>query len=302
MQYWQVTSLKEHLDIPPQSVLCLGFFDGFHRGHQALVEYAKSFHHPVIILSFDRNPKWNRTDFELTPPHLRKKLFQSAQVDGFIELQFNEAIRVAPPQQFIEFLISLNPYAVVSGHDYKFGHKASGNVTLLQSQSKFLVLTVDDIKDGEDKVSSSRIVACLEQGHIVEATRLLGRPYVIQGQVGHGFKQGRTIGFPTANILITQPFLLPKTGVYLTEVFIEGSWYAGMANLGFHPTINPLSQKTLEVHLFDFNQSIYDHPVDIRFLDYLRDEQKFPSVEALKVQLHHDAQEAIARYRLIKRT
>jgi riboflavin kinase/FMN adenylyltransferase len=301
MQYWQVKSLDDRPNIPHGSVLCLGFFDGFHRGHQALLNHAKTFIKPVVMISFDRNPKWNRSEFVLTPPALRKQLFEDFSVDGFIELQFNDAIRLAPPEVFLAFLTSLKPSAVISGYDYKFGYRASGDVRLLKSQNNFQVITLDDVKDGEDKISSSRIFSYLEQGNIVNANRLLGRPYAIQGHVGHGFKKGRTIGFPTANIILSESFYLPKTGVYLTEVIVEGKVYSSMANLGFHPTLNALTQKTLEVHLFDFNQSIYDQTVEVRFLDYLRDEQKFASLDALKQQLHHDAQNAKERYRKFMR-
>jgi riboflavin kinase/FMN adenylyltransferase len=300
MQYLPVTSLDQRLTIPKDSIICLGFFDGFHRGHQALVKHAKTFLKPVVMLSFDRNPKWNRSEFVLTPTSLRKQLFEASSVDGFIELQFNDTIRLAPPETFLAFLTSLKPYAVISGHDYKFGYRASGDVGLLKSQAQFQVITLDDVNENEEKISSSRIFSYLEQGNILNANRLLGRPYAIQGHVGHGFKKGRTIGFPTANIVLSESFYLPKTGVYLTEIKVEGKVYSSMANLGYHPTLNALTQKTLEVHLFDFNQSIYDQTVEVRFLDYLRDEQKFVSLEALKEQLHRDAHSAKERYRQLQ--
>lgn len=302
MQYWRVQSLIDTPKIPRQSIIGLGFFDGFHRGHQALLTQAKSFKKPVMMLTFDRNPKWNRSAFLLTPPALRQSLFEASRVDGLIEIEFNDGIRLAPPQAFIEFLNSLNPFAVISGSDFKFGHQAQGDVSLLKHQALFEVVTVSDVMVGQEKISSSRILQLLEQGNIQQANHLLGRSYRIQGTVGHGFKQGRTIGFPTANIMISEPYALPKTGVYATEIRIGDRLYASMANLGFHPTLNPLTQKTLEVHIFQFDQSIYDQHVEVRFLEFLRDERKFESLDALKQQLQQDARTALTVYQTLSRT
>jgi riboflavin kinase/FMN adenylyltransferase len=302
MRVWKVTSLEEHPPIPQGSIICLGFFDGFHRGHQALVERAQTLKKPVVILTFDRNPKWNRPECLLTPPTLRLQLFEQAQLDGLMEIQFNDAIRQSSPMQFIQFLQAIKPHAVISGSDFKFGFQAQGNVALLKKEAPFKVIIFDDVLQGKERISSSRIFQLLEEGKLIEVNQLLGRSYCVQGQVGHGFKKGRTIGFPTANIMIADPYCLPKTGVYLTEVRLGTDRYVGMANLGFHPTINALKQKTLEVHLFDFDRSIYDQHVEVRFLDYLREERKFQSIEDLKQQLLKDAAHARKRYEALSHT
>ncbi len=302
MRVWKVSSLEEHPLIPQGSIICLGFFDGFHRGHQALVQHAQSFKKPVVILTFDRNPKWNRPECLLTPPRLRNQLFEQTQLDGLMEIQFNDLIRRSAPMQFIQFLKAIKPHAVVSGSDFKFGFQAQGDVALLKKEATFDVITFDDVLEGKEKISSTRIFQLLEEGKLIEVNRLLGRSYCVQGQVGHGFKKGRTIGFPTANIMIADPYCLPKTGVYLTEVGLGTDRYVGMANLGFHPTINALKQKTLEVHIFDFDRSIYDQHVEIRFLDFLREEQKFQSIEELKRQLLKDAAHARKRYERLSHT
>lgn len=295
MRIWEIQQFKGRLHLGKDPIVCLGYFDGFHRGHQALVAHAKTLGSNVVLLTFDRNPKPGRPMAFLTPFNTRAALLKSAGVQHVLKVAFTEKVQETSPKDFIRFLIALKPKVIVCGKDFKFGHKAEGNVALLQAESigKYTVSLVDYLLDGPIKISTTNIFEHLENGNVEKANDLLGRPYAVTGTVVKGFQYGRKIGYPTANIKLDAAYFLPKTGIYLTLFKVRNKVYYSMASLGYHPTLSKLKEKTLEVHLLDFKGNLYGQKVSVAFLHYLRDEIAFDGVAPLVDQLKRD--EALAR-------
>ncbi|RVT92390.1 bifunctional riboflavin kinase/FAD synthetase [Sphingomonas crocodyli] len=288
-------------------VVALGNFDGFHRGHQAVVgaavAHGRAHDKPVLVASFDPHPvRHFRPDappFRLTTLDQRARLFGEAGADAMLVFRFDEVLANVSPETFVtDYLIGrAGATHVVTGEDFTFGKGKAGNVAVLADIGAKHGLTTQAIaplSDAIGPVSSSRIRAALQSGECEEATRLLTRPYRIEGKVQHGDKLGRTIGFPTANIAMGN-YLRPRYGIYAIRARLDdGRVIDGAANLGIRPTFDP-PKELLEAYLFDFAESLYDRTVEIELISFLRPEAKFDSLDALVAQMDADCIEAKAR-------
>ncbi len=278
------------------SVVALGYFDGMHLGHLALIEevgrIAKTMGLKKSLLTFSMQPKSflsHKEEHYLTSLEDKIELARNLGIDYFIVLEFNETIRDMEPEDFISnYLIEMKFAHLVCGFDYRFGRFGKGtSQTLQEYDSNFGVSVIAKMNYHEHKIATRYIKNLLKQGDIEAANLLLDRPFKISGMVIHGRELGRTIGFPTANIDYGN-YLLPKNGVYAVKITVSGEKYLGMGNIGFNPTIGILNIPSLEVNIFNFNQDIYDTIVDVEFIKYIREEKKFSSLDELVRQLRQD--------------
>jgi riboflavin kinase/FMN adenylyltransferase len=286
------------------SIMALGNFDGFHLGHQAVVgravARARAEGRPVIVATFDPHPmRLFRPDvpwFRLTTLDQRQALFARAGADAMLVFAFTRQLAALDPEHFVELLVEgMGVAGVVTGQDFTFGQGRSGTVETLaqlgaaRGMSAEAVAAVTDA--GGEVVSSSRIRVALRSGDCATATRLLTRPFAIQGLVQHGDKLGRTIGFPTANIDLGH-YLRPAYGIYAVRGLLpDGRVLDGAANLGVRPSFDP-PKELLEPHFFDFAESLYDQRIEVQLIDYLRPEAKYEGLEALTAQIAKDCDAA----------
>ncbi|KKC26291.1 bifunctional riboflavin kinase/FAD synthetase [Sphingomonas sp. SRS2] len=285
-------------------VVALGNFDGFHRGHQAVVgaaiAHGRAAGRPVLVASFDPHPvRYFRPDvppFRLTSLDQRGDLFAAAGADAMLVFNFNQTLANVSAGDFVaDWLIGRAGAAhIVTGEDFTFGKGRSGNVAVLAELGAAQGLTaqaIGPVSDEHGPISSSRIRDALIAGDPAEAARLLTRPYRIQGVVQHGDKLGRTIGYPTANIDMDR-YLRPKYGIYAVRgLLADGRVLHGAANIGIRPTFDP-PKELLETHFFDFAESLYDQCVEIELIAYIRPEAKFDGLDALTAQMDKDCIEA----------
>lgn len=288
-------------------VVALGNFDGFHRGHQAVVgaaiAHGRATGRPVLVASFDPHPvRFFRPDaapFRLTTLDQRAALFAEAGADAMLVFNFNETLAKVSAEAFItDWLIGRAGAAhVVTGEDFTFGQGRSGNVAVLTeigARHGLSCEAIAPVSDAGGPISSSRIREALIAGDCEEAARLLTRPFRIAGPVQHGDKLGRTIGFPTANIAMGA-YLRPRYGIYAMRARLpDGRVVDGAANLGIRPTFDP-PKELLEAYLFDFAESLYDQTIEVELISFLRPEAKFDSLDALMEQMQADCAEARVR-------
>ncbi|NYD90948.1 riboflavin kinase/FMN adenylyltransferase [Sphingomonas melonis] len=287
-------------------IVALGNFDGFHLGHQAVVGRAVARAHaagrPALVATFDPHPvRHFRPDtppFRLTTLDQRQRLFAEAGVDAMVVFQFDAALAALSAERFIAERLHANLAAagVVTGEDFTFGHRKSGDVHLLAERGRahgFVAETVGAVTLDGEPVSSTRIRTLLRAGDPRGAARLLTRPFAIEGIVQHGDKLGRTIGYPTANVDMGK-YLRPAYGIYaVTARLGDGRVLKGAANLGIRPTFDP-PKELLEPYFFDFSGDLYGQPIEVALIDYLRPEAKFDSLDALTAQMERDCARARA--------
>ena len=288
-------------------IVALGNFDGFHLGHQAVVgravEHARAEGRPALVATFDPHPvrffKPDLPPFRLTTLDQRERLFAAAGADAMLVFQFDGALAGLTADRFVsERLVKLIGAAgVVTGEDFTFGKARGGNVEVLRRLGAEHGLSVDAVApitaDGET-VSSSRIRAALQAGDCDAAARLLTRRFAIEGEVEHGDKRGRTIGYPTANLSLGN-YLRPKFGIYAVRGRLsDGRVLNGAANLGIRPTFEP-ARELLEPYFFDFDGDLYGQRIEVELISFIRPEQRFDSLDALKAQMDEDCTEALRR-------
>ncbi|HEX7814184.1 bifunctional riboflavin kinase/FAD synthetase [Dyella sp.] len=292
---------------PGGSVVAVGAFDGLHRGHQALLaqvrERAEISGWTPAVVSFEPLP---RAFFSPHPlPRLsgvREKLkgLGVAGIEQALILRFNHALTSMSAEDFVRRVLvdRLHAREVWVGGDFRFGHKRSGDVALLEKMGPELGfqahVMAPVLLDGE-RVSATRVRGLLASGQFAAAEPLMGRPFVIEGKVEYGNQLGRTLGFPTANIHLRER-VTPIQGIFAVRVGLgesECAW-PGVASLGLRPTVNQVNQPLLEVHLFDFEGDLYGRRMAVEFVAKLRDEQKFDGLDALTTQMNLDAREARA--------
>ncbi|MDD2743760.1 MAG: bifunctional riboflavin kinase/FAD synthetase [Rhodocyclaceae bacterium] len=296
--------------VPGPSAVAIGNFDGVHRGHAALlmhlVDAARAADLPATVLTFEPHPR----EFfapESAPARLstlreKLELLAEAGVEQVMVCRFNAKFAALSAQQFIDSVLvaGLCTRHLIIGDDFRFGKARVGDFSLLQSAGAVAGFSVEAMSsvtvDGE-RASSSAVRKALAAGDMAQAASLLGRPYVIDGSVRHGDKIGRQLGFATANIRIKHN-PLPMSGVFAVEVAGLGDKpLPGVANLGIRPTLGG-TRPLLEVHLFDFERDIYGAHLSVRFVHKLRNEQRFPNLDALKAQIAADAAAARAFFKL----
>ncbi|WP_462409278.1 bifunctional riboflavin kinase/FAD synthetase [Neobacillus sp. Marseille-QA0830] len=299
----------------PPLAMALGYFDGVHRGHQQVIAEAKKQANEnglqCAVMTFDPHPsvvlgKNERHVQYITP--LTEKINKIAELgaDYLFIVHFTPEFANLLPQEFVDqYIIGLNVKHVVAGFDFTYGRMGKGTMETLpfHSREMFSFSVVPKYTEGNEKVSSTRIRKLLAEGKMEELPGLLGRFYTTPGTVVHGEKRGRTIGFPTANVGISDEYILPPTGVYAVRLKVQGCWYNGVCNVGYKPTFNNESIKlSVEVHLFDFNQDIYGEKVYVEWHRYLRQEQKFSGIEELVRQIEQDKNNAIQYFKENRQT
>lgn len=293
-------------DLPALGVplhLALGVFDGVHIGHQAViaraVEAAAREDGLAGVLTFDPHPIRVIAPGK-APTALLGTLAHKARVmEGlgmrlFIPLHFDIEFARMEASEFIEKLLAAPVKTIAVGEDWRFGHNRSGDVNFLQQEAArrgFNLEAVAPVMHDGERVSSTRIRQAIRDGNLRAAEQMLGRPYSVAGNVIKGKKLGRIIGFPTAN-LSTAEVQLPPDGVWAVRALLpDGRDLPGVANLGLRPTVGGDS-RSLEVHLLDFSGDLYGHELEIRFEKHLRSEIKFPSIDALRIQIQRDVDDA----------
>ncbi len=283
-------------------VATIGNFDGVHLGHQSvlrhLLEKGKEFSHPATVVTFEPQPRefFQSQAAPARLTRLREKLrsIQDVGIQRVVILEFNQRLAAMPAEQFVQELLvkGLGVRFLSVGDDFRFGQQRAGDFQLLLrmgAEHGFEVENMNTFKLDADRVSSTRIRQLLTQGELQAAEQCLGRPYRICGRVGHGDKRGRTIGFPTMNVNLHR-IVSPLRGVYAVRVIgLNGDALPGVANIGNRPTVEGDPRYLLEVHLFDFDRSVYGAHVEVEFVRKLRDEQKFDSFDALRQQILDDA-------------
>lgn len=283
----------------------LGFFDGLHIGHMALVNevkrVAKEKGYKSALMTFDHHPLYilGKINEEkvLTTMRDRKNILEKEKIDYLFVIEFTKEVASLSPQDFMQkYLIDNHIKHVVCGFDFKFGRMNSGDTQTLLNSTEFNVSVVDEIIYEGEKVSSSRLRKLMGKGNIEDINALLGRHYCITGEVVGGRRIGHTIGFPTANINYTS-YYLPQNGVYAVKVYIDDDCYLGMCNIGYNPTFVSLDKPSLEVYIFDFHKDIYGKEVVVEFYKKTRDEVTFASKEQLIEQLHKDQEEILNYYK-----
>jgi riboflavin kinase / FMN adenylyltransferase len=282
-------------------VVALGNFDGFHLGHQAVVgravALARQAGKPALVATFDPHPiRHFRPDtppFRLTTLDQRERLFGEAGADGMIVYSFNAELAALTAAEFAQQRLA-GFSAVVTGQDFTFGRSKGGNVDVLAelgAQLGFRTEAVASVSDSSETISSSRIRAALKEGDCATAAVLLTRPFTVQGIVQHGDKNGRKLGFPTANIDMGT-YLRPKYGIYAVRGRLaDGRVLNGAANIGVRPQFDP-PQELLEPFFFDFAEDLYGQTIEVEFHAFIRGEEKFVSLEALSAQMARDCDEA----------
>lgn len=294
----------ESLDIAEQfvnPVLTIGNYDGLHLGHRKIIERVKerarviggasllmTFHpHPLRVLRPDKSIGL------ITPLYLKKKLIEEAGIDALFILPFTDEFRLITPEDFVLHILveKLAIKGLIVGYDFKFGRQGKGNVGDLRALSGhydyFFEVQSAITLDGE-KVGSNRIRKMITEGEVEKAGRHLGRPYMIEGLVVQGEARGRSIGFPTVN-LQTEFELIPRRGVYVTSVLIDGIQRQAVTNIGYNPTFDG-TRRTIETHILDFSGDLYGKEMALYFLQRVRDEVKFGDVEELKKHIWADVE------------
>ena len=285
------------------SVITIGNFDGVHIGHQALfhevIEKADAIDGTSIVMTFEPHPvrvlKQNGHPPLITLYEQKVELIESSGIDVLICVPFTLEFAAVSAKEFVEdiLLARIGMKAIVVGKDYTFGKNRKGNVKLLQTYAKnygFEVIVADwilTLNKSPDRISSTRTRELVMAGRVAEAQKLLGRYYQIRGVVTTGRNRGgRLLGFPTANIIL-QDELCPKTGVYAVSVELGSKTHKGVANIGYSPTFDD-HIFTVEVHLLDFNENIYDRKIRVNFIQRIRDEKKFSNISELSDQIKKD--------------
>jgi len=284
-------------------VLTIGNYDGLHLGHRRIIEKIQekafdlngtsmlmTFHpHPLTILRPDKCIGL------ITPLHVKKRLIEEAGIDVLIIIPFTDDFRHITPEAFVDNLLvkKLGIKGLIVGYDFKFGKEGKGNVEYLAFHSTeygfFFEIQGAITFDGE-KVGSNRIRKMIQEGDVGKAALHLDRPYMIEGTVVKGEGRGRTIGFPTINLKTEFP-LIPKRGIYITDVDVGGKRYSAVTNIGYNPTFDGQSL-TIETYILDFSGDLYDRNIALYFLERVRDEVRFSSVDELKERIWKDVEAA----------
>lgn len=286
------------------AIIALGNFDGFHKGHQAVaqtaIDWAKEESRQAIIATFDPHPvrhfQPDAPPFRLTTLNQRERLFTAAGADAMLVFEFGAELAGTTAEDFVEKLMveRFGAAGIVTGEDFTFGKGRAGNIEVMKQLGEPLGLatkSVGPVSDSDEVISSSRIRDALKAGDCETATKLLTRPFAIEGTVIHGDKNGRKLGYPTANIDIDH-YLRPKYGIYAVKGRLpDGRIVNGAANLGIRPTFDP-PKELLEPYFFDFSDDLYGQVIEVELHHFLRGEAKFDDLDGLMAQMEKDCAKA----------
>lgn len=296
--------------LPPfqRAVITIGTFDGVHSGHRHILNQLKAEAQRItgetVIITFHPHPRkivgQSHQVHLLNSIEEKIELLTNEGIDHLVVIPFDEAFAEQSAEAYIkDFLVSrIHPHTIIIGYDHRFGKNRTGNYLMLEHYAPELGFVVKEISKkvlNEVAVSSTRIRKALQEGDIIQANELLGYDYFFEGRVIKGNQLGRTLGYPTANLKIqNEEKLLPANGVYAVQVNAGNSMYKGMMNIGFRPTVGG-NQLAIEVNVFDFDQDIYDSTVRVYVKHFLRAEQRFKGLDALKIQLAQDKTAALQK-------
>ena len=285
-----------------RTIYALGFFDGVHLGHQALLTACKALAKQETcaagVITFDSHPDTlvlGKTPALINTATDRALLLKSYGMDTVIALPFDKAMMEMPWQEFFRTIVeTYHAAGIVCGSDFRFGHRGEGNAELLRTACEKenipCVVVPEQTVDGI-RVSSTHIRSLLEQGDMETAVRFLGHPHILTGTVISGRKLGRTIGIPTANLALPEGLLIPRLGVYACLAVIEGEKYMAVTNIGTRPTVEG-HHITVEPWILDFDGDLYGKPLTLEFYKFLRPEQKFPDLAALQAEIQKNEEES----------
>lgn len=283
-----------------KSIYALGFFDGVHLGHQALLreccKLARELNRKPCAITFDRHPM---AAFVADPPPListvadRQTLLRRYGMEDIFCLPVTKDVMSTPWQDFLNQLIEKGASGFVCGDDFRFGNKGEGNAEKLQAFCRErgfpCVIVPEQLFDGK-RISSTHIRTLLEQGDMETAVKFLGHPYILTGTVQKGATLGRTLGTPTANLTFSSEQVVPKFGVYACKISTDQGEFLAVTNIGTRPTVQGQGI-TVEPWILDFSGDLYGKTVELAFYRFLRPEQKFESLEALRAEIHRNAQQ-----------
>ncbi len=286
----KVTSLRDMPELPPGEApprkVAIGTFDGVHMGHREVIrgnDTVLTFNpHPLSVLAPEKAPP-------LVMPHsIQRDVIGGLGVEELVVIPFDRDFSLRTAEEFVEHVLvgQLGATSVSVGENFHFGHKAKGSPDFLRSREEFETRVVSLVEVDGEPVSSTRIRELVTTGDVAAAAKLLGGPFILQGPVVHGEKRGRELGYPTANIVPREGFVLPATGVY-------AGWanqHPAAINVGVRPTFQSSLGLLVEPYLLDFDGDLYGQELKVAFAERLRGEEKFDSVDALKEQMAADVQ------------
>ncbi|GIM30815.1 bifunctional riboflavin kinase/FAD synthetase [Paraclostridium bifermentans] len=301
-----IKSLDEVINVE-NTVVTIGNFDGIHKGHIKLikeaVKEAKTKNYKSVVFTFENHPmRYFRADSikHIITNEEKVKIFEDLGVDIVFMIPFDEYMTKISATDFVKTILheKLKCKMVIVGHDFTFARNKEGNASLLESLGKnynMKVEVIQPIKIKGRRVSSSYIRNLINDGNVSEIKDFLGRNYFLEGEVIHARKIGRTIGFPTANLKAEDKLIIPKNGIYAVKVYIKNKVYYGATNIGYNPTVNGKAL-SIETNIIDFDEEIYGEIIKVEFLDRIRDEKKFNSLDELKSQLRKDVNFVYKKY------
>lgn len=284
--------------------VALGSFDGMHLGHLSLIQkaisVAKENNGNSMVFTYKNHP------LSIIKPEIAPKLIMDLQskleclenenVDVVATKTFTKEFMEISAEEFVRMLsVDYKVKGIIVGFNFKFGHKNEGNVELLQKLKEkygYELWVMEPYKYNGEVISSTKIRNRILHGEVDEAIKMLSRPYTIRGKVNHGKKLGRTIGFPTANLGFDENIIIPKVGVYYTNIIWNNKIYKGITSVGHNPTVNG-QDLTIETYIIDFNMEIYGQEIKVSFIERIRDEKKFESLDALVERLKKDKEYAV---------
>ena len=291
------------------AVVTAGTFDGVHLGHQKILarlrDIADETGGETVLITYWPHPRlvlkpWDNSLLLLSTFPEKATLLEKYGVDHLVKIPFTQEFAQMTPEEYIHVVLHerVKTSKMIIGYDHRFGKDRSGGLEELRQFAPKFGFEVEEIPRqdiDEIGISSTKIRRALETGNVATANRYLGRSYSVAGKVIHGEKVGRSLGFPTANIEVKESYkLIPADGIYAVKVCNKYKKMDGMLNIGQRPTVGG-ENKTIEVHIFDFNEDIYDSEISIEFIDHIRNEVKFESLDALKYQLKEDEKAVRAR-------
>lgn len=295
----KIYEFLNHIEKFPNPVLTIGNYDGIHIGHKKIIERVKEkalmINGTPMLMTFYPHPvsvvKPDKILCLITPLNVRKRFIEESGIEVLLVLPFTEEFRLLTPREFVENILvnKLGIKGLIVGYDFKFGRGGKGDTELLKQLSEiygFFFEVVEAITLDGEKIGSNRIRKLIMEGDVKKAERFLGRPHMIEGKVVHGDGRGKGIGFPTIN-LKTDYELIPKDGVYISEVEINGKMFPSVTNIGYNPTFD-VKKLSVETHILDYSGDLYGADLTLYFHERIRGEIKFDGADALMSQIAMD--------------
>lgn len=296
---------KEIVRLPNPVVASIGLFDGLHKGHLVLlnetIKEGKENNLKTAVITFDPHPDFvlKKTDdhFYITPFEDKKRLIEEMGFDYLIVIEFDLELANMEPIDFVrKYLSELNVVRTVVGYDFRFGKKGKGKAEdiCLLSNGAIHNTVIEKVELDGEKVASEIVKKSLVNGDVKKANLMLGRYYEVTGKVIYGKQLGKTVNVPTANVEFDPKYTKLSKGVYVTIFCVDGEQYIAITNIGHNPTFNYSEKRSMEAHIINFDKNIYDKVVTVKFIEKIRDEIKFPSIEDFQKQIEKDKEYALS--------